>query len=213
VLPVLDPARLARLNLWVPGVVAAVGIGVMAVRYAHDVLGLNAELSFPAYFSTFVLACSALATVQLGRTYPSVLDRRTVVLLGLLQLFLAADELLTFHEHLEALLGVDWQTLYLPVGVIGLVIGLRVLAMVRHHSVALGLYLLGGAMWAVSQGMEKWPFGGDELVHPWSIYPEELLEVTGSAVLGFAALLVLRARVAAPPEHRVAERDNSARGR
>ena len=112
--------------------------------------------------------------------------------LALFLAFFSLDELLSFHERLESFTGIDWQKLYLPVGALGALIGLGVLLQVRRDLRVVATLLAAGAAWFVAQVFEAIQWKGDKLVVPWLIYPEELLEMTGSALFGVAMLMVLR---------------------
>jgi hypothetical protein len=171
-------------------------IVVIGVRYwgpQHAATGLDAELNFPAYFSAAVLVVSGFLTLVVATTWPPrSRARRLFVGLALFLAFFSLDELLSVHERLESFTGIDWQKLYLPVGAIGALIGLGVLLEVRRDLRVVATLLAAGAAWFVAQVFEAIQWKGDKLVVPWLIYPEELLEMTGSALFGVAMLMVLR---------------------
>ena len=171
-------------------------IVLIGVRYwgpQRAASGLDAELNFPAYFSAAVLVVSAFLTLVLATTWPArSRARRLFVGLALFLAFFSLDELLSFHERLESFTGIDWQKLYLPVGALGALIGLGVLIEVRRDLKVVATLLAAGTAWFVAQAFEAIQWKGDKLVVPWLIYPEELLEMTGSALFGVAMLMALR---------------------
>ncbi|MEO5710802.1 MAG: hypothetical protein ABIQ59_13380 [Nocardioidaceae bacterium] len=190
---------LARVDPRIPSAFVLLGIIVMAVHYAGPQLGgegLDGEFNAPAIFSTAVLLWAAVNTAGLAASYAARSRPRVLFLAfaGILAYF-GTDELLSFHEELESWTGVDWEVLYLPLVVAGAVTGLGVLLELRQHRPLQAVYVAGGLAWVVAQLLEVIQWDGDVLVLPATIYPEELLEVTGSAVFALAALIALRKRV------------------
>jgi hypothetical protein len=142
-----------------------------------------------------VLVVWGFLTLVVATTWPPrSRARRLFVGLALFLAFFSLDELLSVHERLESYTGVDWQKLYLPVGALGALIGLGVLLEVRRDLRVVATLLAAGAAWFVAQVFEAVQWKGDKLVVPWLIYPEELLEMTGSALFGVAMLMALRSQ-------------------
>jgi hypothetical protein len=175
--------------------VCIVGLGVLGVaevKWPDTFIGFNLDNEFnvPAIFS---------AALDLGAAIGAeALRRRTGrnVLLGLVILFafMAGDEFAGLHEHLEGWTGVDWMTLYAPVFVIAAIAWLAVMRSIGDARFRLCM-LGGAACWAIAQVLEALQWNVDVKVAHYNMYmvPEELLEMTGSALFLLGMLLALRA--------------------
>jgi hypothetical protein len=171
-------------SLWLAGVRDLAGVPIAKFN-------LDDEFNFPATFSFLLLVGVALASWRWAAEAQGR-DRLVRRFLAGFFAFMSLDELLSFHERLEAIAHVDWQTLYVPVVLVGgaaWVHALRRLA-VRERA----LWAAGAAGWFVAQVFEAVEWGPTRLVHPWMIAPEETLEMTGSACWVFALLVVLTRR-------------------
>jgi hypothetical protein len=108
---------------------------------------------------------------------------------------MSLDELTVIHEHLETLTGIDWQLLYVPLVIPGAVAAIVVLRELYETKLLSAILFAGGIVcWVVSQLFEhlEWS-SATEPIHPGLIPPEEILEMTGSCLFGFAALVAIRA--------------------
>ena len=119
------------------------------------------------------------------------------------RLAVVLDELLQIHERVERHLGIDWQVIYLPVMLVAAIAGAVIAWQLRHRPAVVAVLIAGACGWAGAQLFEMLEWGpGDVLVSPWMIYPEELLEISGSCLFALAMLMVLsapRAEVPAVP--------------
>ena len=119
------------------------------------------------------------------------------------RLAVVLDELLQIHERVERHLTIDWQVIYLPVMLVTAIAGAIIAWELRHRPSVVAILLAGACGWAGAQLFEMLEWGpGDVLVSPWMIYPEELLEISGSCLFALAMLMVLsapRAEVPAVP--------------
>jgi hypothetical protein len=87
------------------------------------------------------------------------------------------------------------QAVLAPVVVIGVYAWWVTLRRLWSEPPAGGLFLLGAAAWAVSQGIDA----GFNEHWGWTIVPEELFEITGSALFGLALLVAVRRLLATAP--------------
>jgi hypothetical protein len=191
------------------GVVLGAAIATFGIVYgapARAFEGLDAEWTPAAYFSGGVLFAAALLVYLYAKETGRHRLLLGVGLAGLLWL-LGFDEIFSVHEWLEDHLGVDWQLLYLPVGLAGLAGGLLLLRSVPREAGV--LLVLAGVAWVVAQLLEKVQWEDETLAHPFLVLPEELLEMTGSCLIVVAVLLALpTGRLeAAPAGERAAEGD------
>lgn len=191
--------RSRALNPTLLGAVLAATIAVLVLLDLSDgqpeqwKWGLDAEWTpAPVFSALLLLAVAALAVVsglsQPAWTFPVEL------MFAVLALFMAADEALSFHEHLERATGVDWQVLYLPLVVVCGSAWVAILARTLRRLDERLLWLSGAGAWAISQILEdlQWDDRVGALVHPWMIVPEEALEMAGSAAWLLALLLLAR---------------------
>lgn len=182
---------------WLVLVIAAFGV-LGALEFSGASLGLfdlDGELKPPAIFSSLLSLASGLFALALGARR----DRRCWGALGVFLLFMAADDLLTIHEHLQTASGVDWQILYVPVIIGGGVLWLRALIDMRaiFPRGAL-LMVLGAAAWALAQLGEALEYDDGEMVDHYAVLAtvEELLEMTGSLLFAVAVAGALRSLAA-----------------
>jgi hypothetical protein len=169
---------------------------------------LDGELSnyiyFPAIFSGGLLFCgawAALGEVQIGAS-PTWAWRGIAALFG----FMGIDELVTIHEHLENLTGVDWQLLYVPIVAAGAIFWLAILRSMAPAPLAALMWIGGVAAWLAAQTVEhievqKLTF--DSHGHPVGALPTQILveetgEMIGSALFLLAIVAYARRRAAAP---------------
>jgi hypothetical protein len=160
---------------------------------------LDEERTVPAYFSAALLAACAPLALRLPR---AVLSRPAAVVFAALLLLASLDELVEIHERLERRLDTDWQLLYTPVFIaIAVVFVLFLLGLRRNGlDVGLGLTLASAACWGAAQLLEflQWEDEGPAPGYTWMMVAEETLEMTGSALL-LIALLVVRGQGAEGP--------------
>lgn len=174
-------------------VVAALGF-LGALTAHHDVhsrwFDLDGEYNVPALWSSLLLlAAGGLAALVARRP-----RWRVVAGLAVLFAFMGLDEAVAVHERLEALTGVDWEILYVPVVAVGAAAWFVVWRRARPVAWARTALVAGSAVWLVAQLLEKVQWHGDVKAAHYNLMmvPEELLEMTGSLL--FLAAMVLVAR-------------------
>jgi hypothetical protein len=158
-------------------------------------VGLNGEWTLPALYSALLLlAASALCfraawlVTTSGRFTP-------LVVLGVLFAYMGVDEFLSVHERLEHVVLLSWWKFYAPVAVVAGVAVLLTLRRIWPVAAARSALLAGCACWLLSQLIETQQYDGTELVHRWTILPEEVLEMTGSLLFVVALLALIGATV------------------
>jgi hypothetical protein len=157
---------------------------------------VNKEQTFPATYSgLLLLAAGGLALLNgLVRSQTAV-GRRWWIVLAVVFAFLGLDEIAALHEAVQDRVHVWGQASLAPIVVAGVYAWWVTLERLRKEEPAGMLFILGAAAWIVSQLIDvklNDPWG-------WTVLPEELLEMTGSALFGLALLLALRRQVAPEP--------------
>jgi hypothetical protein len=154
---------------------------------------LNKEQTFPATFSgALLLAAGGLALLNGLVRSETAAGRRWWIVLALVFAFLGLDEIAALHEAVQDRVNVWGQAVLMPVVLVGIYAWWVTLRQLRQEPPAGTLFLAGAAAWLVSQGIdaafnEHWG---------WTIVPEELFEMAGSALFGLALLVALRQLVA-----------------
>jgi hypothetical protein len=200
-------------------VLAAGGILVIwlvGLAHATDVVSLplfdlDREGTVPqAYSGLLLLAAAAGAYVAARCGAP---QRRALMVVAAVLLYMSCDEVFRIHEALDAELDFDWQVLYAPILALALAGWLGVKRLIRDERPANALWVAGAACWVVAQGLEVLQWHGDvrpgaihgeglsaaelerklsEASYLWKMLPEELLEMCGSLL--FALVLAQLAR-------------------
>lgn len=154
---------------------------------------LNRELVIPAFFSgALLLAAAGLCLAAFRHRLAIGPHRFAFALLGAFLAFMALDEILSLHESIEASTGVDWQTLYAPIVLVGGIGWLWSLRSLRQFRRAYTCLLSGAFAWLAAQVLEQLQYEGDVLVHPALVIFEEVLEMTGTTLFILAILIALR---------------------
>lgn len=157
------------------------------------VFDLNKEQTFPATFSgVLLLAASGLALLNGLVRSQTPAGRRWWIVLALVFAFLGLDEIAALHEAVQDRVHVWGQATLIPIVIVGVYAWWITLRQLQSEQPAGMLFLAGAAAWVLSQGIdavlnEHWG---------WTIVPEELLEMIGSALFGLALLVALRQVVA-----------------
>jgi hypothetical protein len=194
-------SAVARLNLRS----LAIGVGCLglffgvlgAIEYSGGDLrafDLNKEQTFPATFSGIILlGAGALALLNGVVRCPDVRDRRWWLVLAVVFAFLGIDEVAALHEAVQDRVHVWGQSALIPIVIAGVAAWWIVLQRLRPQRDAARLFVLGAAAWVASQGVDllfNEHFG-------WTIVPEELIEMFGSALFAFALLVAVKELVSA----------------
>lgn len=187
-----DPRRLAEAIAMPILALTLVGAVVTLGELDARLVDLNAERNVPTFFSaTLFVGAGGLAYLTGHVGFPGERLGLWFKLSGLGFAVFACDELATIHEHLEAKTGVEpGQVFLLPVVAVLLLAGASILRRFRRDR-PVRLLLLGGVLgWGLSQALD--PLHTEGRPRTFLIIPEELLEMTGSALLAFAFLFILR---------------------
>ena len=179
--------HLAWTLLGVTAIIGAVGIDQVETN-GPQILNLDAEKSIPAAWSGGLLALAALGALLVGRDEQPGRRRGWYVLAGLFA-FLATDEVVSIHERLGKLTGVDWQYPYIPVLLFSLGLGIVVLLRLwRQRPFLAFLFALGAAIWAGAQVLELIQWDGTHKIPSYDtlMVPEEIGEMLGSCCFVFA---------------------------
>jgi hypothetical protein len=110
-------------------------------------------------------------------------------------LVVAADEFGEIHERLENKTGIDWQLLYLPVGILAAILFVAISRRLWRLGVGLMLFAFAAGAGVVSQLLEQVQYGeNDEPVRGYRVMvvSEEVLEMTAALLIGLAFLAALR---------------------
>jgi hypothetical protein len=216
-------ARAPQFSWQLHSLVAVLGAAIallaaMGTAYYASFLGVlkpfdvDGELSnyiyFPAIFSGGLLFCgawAALGELHIGAS-PDWAWRGIAAFFA----FMGIDELVTIHEHVENLTGVDWQLLYLPVVALGGVFWLAILRSMGPVPLARLMWIGGVAAWLAAQTVEHFEVQKltfDSHGHPVGALPAQILveetgEMIGSALFLLAIVAYARRRSASAPSPR-----------
>jgi hypothetical protein len=150
---------------------------------------VNKEQTFPATFSgILLLAAGGLALLNGLVRSDTRAGRRWWIVLALVFAFLGLDEIAALHEAVQDRVHVWGQAVLAPVVFVGVYAWWATLKRLWSEPPAGMLFVLGAGAWIVSQMIdaklnEEWG---------WTVIPEELLEMAGSALFGLALLVALR---------------------
>jgi hypothetical protein len=150
---------------------------------------VNKEQTFPATFSgILLLAAGGLALLNGLVRSDTRAGRRWWIVLALVLAFLGLDEIAALHEAIQDRVHVWGQAVLAPVVLVGVYAWWATLKQLWSEPPAGMLFVLGAGAWIVSQLIdarlnEEWG---------WTVIPEELLEMAGSALFGLALLVALR---------------------
>ena len=204
--PATIVARLARLAAKVPtrptalalatviAVLVAFGIAQRTAYPEWRAANLDHEASVATVFSASLLWAAAVAWLLVAATARS--GSRSLWVWAVLLVWLALDEGNAFHEKLERWSGIDWQLLYLPIGVVGASAWWGLVRRFWTAQLVPVLLWTGAGAWAVALLLEliqNWggPPVAAEIYNPTMIV-EEALEMVGSSLFLFAGLRILR---------------------
>ena len=172
-------------------VLGAAGLAYDVGAVSRDALDLNAEQTPAAAYSSLLLLAAAGVAFVLALALTDHADRRSWALLAGVLGFLALDEIALVHEAIQEEVGVKGQIVLAPVALVGLVAWLGIMRAPDTGSTAQRLLVGGAGCWAfaqlldVGQDPEK-----DRMMY--TVVPEEILEMIGSALFLFAAVVVVR---------------------
>jgi hypothetical protein len=162
----------------------------------HHISGFNldGERNLPTAWSGLLLvAASALGFVAVRLSRETAIPTVLLAPVAGLFAFMSLDEVWTIHERFETATGVPWQVFYIPVFAAAGFAALRLVPHLRRFPPAAPLLVVGGVVWFVAQMIDKWQWNADDvLVHPYSIVPEETMEMLGSLLFLLTMLTIIR---------------------
>jgi len=167
--------------------------GVVPTWFRSVPVGLNGEWTLPALYSALLLLIAAILCFRAAWLVSTAGRFAPLVVLGVLFAYMGVDEFLSVHERLERVVHLAWWKFYAPVAVVGGVAVLLTLRRIWPVVMARWALLAGCACWMVSQLIETQQYDRTELVHRWTILPEEVLEMTGSLLFVVSLLAVIGA--------------------
>ena len=202
----LDRALGVAVRLPIRTVAAANGVviaflGVLGVLFLvfgspFGSFDLDGERNVPATYSAALWFSVAVLALLVARVDPGRGLSQLWVGLSALCVFVSADEFGEVHERLERVTGIDWQILYLPVGLLALVLWFFVGRRLRRIAAGFGLFVLGTVCGIASQVAEAVEYGpGDERIRAFDevMVFEELVEMVAALLIGLALLTALQA--------------------
>ncbi len=157
------------------------------------------SVALPAVWSSLLFGLAGGAWIVVG--WVRRRDRKWLAagVFGALLLFLGLDELFSIHERIEHGTGLDWQLLYLPVGMLaaGLLVALAWWTRSEARPAA-AMLVAAAASWLIALVLEYLAWRGDEQIDGYALLmiPEELLELAGTSLCILAAIVVLQSRQA-----------------
>jgi hypothetical protein len=156
---------------------------------ALRVFDLNKEQTFPATFSgLLLLGAGGLALLNGVVRCPTLAERRWWLVLAAVFAFLGIDEITALHEAVQDRVHVWGQATLIPIVIAGGIAWVVTLRRLGVHSLAGRLLILAAGTWALSQGIDA----ALNEHYGWTIVPEELLEMCGSALFGLSMLVSVR---------------------
>jgi hypothetical protein len=179
------------------GAVIAFLVVMGILRFEHkEALGafnLDGERNIPSAFSGLLWLCVALLAYLGGRAHAGRAFAWTA--LTVLFVLLAIDEVAEVHEHLQYYAGVDWQLLYLPIGLAAAVAWIAVGRELRRLDAGFWPFVGATVCGLAAQPLEALeidshhnPRRGFRVM----VVSEELLEMLAALLLTIAFMLALR---------------------
>ena len=186
----IDTRRLALIVGALIAVLAVMGILRYGNKEQLGAFNLDGERNVPAVFSAALWTVVSGLAVLVGRA-----DRwRAWYAFAVVTLVVAADEFGEIHERLEHKTGIDWQLLYLPVGILAAVLFVAIGRRLWRLGVGFTPFAVAAGAGVVSQLLEQVQYGeNDEPVRGYRVMvvSEEVLEMTAALLIGLAFLAVL----------------------
>jgi len=187
----IDTRRLALIVGALIAVLAVMGILRYGNKEQLGAFNLDGERNVPAVFSAALWTVVSGLAVLVGRA-----DRwRAWDAFAVVTLVVAADEFGEIHERLENKTGIDWQLLYLPVGILAAILFVAIGRRLWRLGVGFTLFAFAAGAGVVSQLLEQIQYGqNDEPVRGYRVMvvSEEVLEMTAALLIGLAFLAALR---------------------
>jgi hypothetical protein len=193
---VFDRVKFRPIAIGLIAVTAAFGIQDVLLHtgdyrgHRVPILDINTEQTLWATFQGSLIFAVGLLSVLVGRLRATPAETKPWWLLFGGALFvLGADEIIAVHDRLQDATGDPGQIVLIPIAILGIVAGFRLLGVTAAHERTRRLLIAGASFWFVSQAI-------DVLIQAhvrWTIVPEELLETLGSTCWLFALGYWLRA--------------------
>jgi hypothetical protein len=189
-------------GLWL-SLIAVFGVLGSLERIDGAPLGLfdlDGEGKPPAAFSFALLAATAALCVLIARTAEGARSPLLWNAMAAFFAFMAIDEALTIHEHLEEATEIGWTNLYLPLaaaGGVGWLLILRRIWPLGNKLLELGprLFALGPLPWLLAIALEKVEAGPQGRRQGYTVMAtaEELLELLGNGLFMLGLFFAFRA--------------------
>jgi hypothetical protein len=173
--------------------VAIAGCAVAGLAFELEIVStrsfdLNAEQTPPAVISSTLLLWAALLAAAFALADEA--ERTSWWIIAGFLVFLAFDEVSTVHEEFQELTGVKGQVFLIPLVLAAGVAGLRLIGHLAPYPRPRALLVAGGIAWGLGQIVDVFQKPPDRFM--WSVVPEELLELSGSALVAFALITLAR---------------------
>ncbi len=107
--------------------------------------------------------------------------------MALVVAFLAVDEIVDFHGRAQKATDIEAQVLLAPLIVTAAIVGLVLLVRVWRNRAVRRMFIGGAAAWGLAMAVDPSTHPGSALA-----FPEEVLEMTGSALFLVALLSLAR---------------------
>lgn len=181
-----DPRRLGVALAVCIAAFAAIGWTVLIEDVDLPAFVPNKEGTVPTYLSSGLLLAAGALSILVGADDRP--DRQWWLLWGIVLLGLGLDEGAEVHERLEVRSGLPAPVVLGPVGIVAAIAYLKIFNVMPPGSAARRLFVGGAAAWATALL--------SDVVHgvDWKSVAEETLEMSGSAMILLALLLMVRAR-------------------
>lgn len=171
------------------------GLGVVASATDLRLFDMDREGTVVSYLSAAILLAVAGVALLLGRS--GLADRqlaRCSLAVAYALSFLALDEAFALHESLGDSTGLTGlgQVYFVPVVVVAGLSWVVVLGRLWAYQSARLLWLAGAACWVISQVLDLLQVGTARSLRDAVVVPEDLLEVTGSLLLGLGLILFVQ---------------------
>jgi hypothetical protein len=199
------------MRLWL-GLILVFGVLGSLERINGVPLGLfdlDGEGKPPAAFSALLLVCAGATAIVISRLESERGRRGMWVFMGLFLAYMALDEGITIHEHLEDRTGISWVKLYAPLvlaGGIGWLFVVRRIWPLGRHWKELGprLFALAPGPWLLATILEMTEAGEGGRVNGYTVMAtiEELLEMVGDGFFLLGLLTTYRVLAAYPKNTR-----------
>lgn len=184
--------------LAVGGVIALLGsIGILRFAYKEELrlFNLDGERNVPTGFTALLLLAVAVLAWIVGRAS----EGRPALgwkVFALLMVFLAGDELVELHEHVQFHAGIDWKVVYAPIGLVAVYLWFLLGRQLRALGAGFLPFVAAPACVLLASIVDDLGINDQGDPRPGfrvMVVSEELLEMTFGLLLGLSLMAALRA--------------------